>query len=1215
MSRRRLVATVAASVLIVPLGLSAAQAAPGDEPPDSAAVPLVHTQGLTLPSRTGVAPVSPALADAEGQVTAFVQIDAPSGLETVQAGGDKADVAAAADTVEGIADDVVPADAGDAAPEVPAKVDVTTMVVPGVVVTGDAERVRALADRPDVAAVYLVVPKTVDNKGTDAFTRAQAAWQSAGVTGQGMTIAVIDTGLDYTHADFGGPGTTAAYDQAYGTDGTGPIPAGLFDPAKFLGGYDFAGPLYDAGGKEPGSTKTPTPDANPIDAPSTSGNGGHGSHVAGTAAGFGVTADGHTFDGDYTAAGDLSGWKIGPGSAPEAGIYSLKVFGDIGGTTSLAIPALEWAADPNGDGDPADHVDVVNMSLGSDFSAADDPENLFVDSLAELGVLTVAASGNGGDITDIGGSPGSARSALTVANSVSSTQTYDAVEVTAAPGPALIGLHAAQSSANYSGTSDVTAPVQYIGDVTGCTSLASSSAQITGKIVWLSWSDDDATRPCGSAVRWNNAQNAGAVGVLIGTGLPVFTAGIAGNAGIPGAQLTAAATTALLPAIQAGGVVAHIGPSLAHSAFVTDPSLADTVNSSSSRGVHGSLGVVKPDVAAPGTLISSVAAGSGTGTVTYSGTSMATPHVAGIAALVAQTHPDWAPADIKAAIMNTATHDVFSGVGQTGPAYGPVRVGAGRVDALDATQDQVVAYDAAARDLVSVTFGVVPVGATTVVQTRNVAVRNEGGTARTFTTSFAGSTTAGGATIAVSPAQVTVPAGGTAEVTVTLTVDPATLARDIDPTHAATYDLGGDVPRDYVTSVSGRLILTPAVGPELRVPVQAAPKPYSELSTQPVTFASGATSAPLVGTGRGITTGGWSSLQAPFVLAATSPELATGGPSSAASAVRAADIAAVGWASTAPELAAAGLDPTDGVLGLGIATYGEWSTLGGAVTPVIDTDIDGDGIYDLETYVWKLTDLDLTVVDTYALSHSDSGYVLGEELEVSMANGLSAARDTSVFDSNVLVVPFTMSAVGITANDTPTFSVAMSSPYAQAPSGIVDEVAPFTTTPFDPPVWFESTPGATADTVENTVWYSDQPATPLVVHRSATTSTATLLVLHAQNQMAARAQVVDLSVTAPKKTSRTYAVAPHTVREGVPVPVSAVIRSRGASPTGTVTISDGAQVLATTSVAALRSSGFALALVTKLSVGTHHLTVAYGGNATVEASSADLTVRVTAGRK
>lgn len=1178
---------------------------------------MVRPEGLTRPAgETPRATLSPALIEADGQITAFVEIDAPSGIETTQAGGDAADVEAAAADVEAIAEEVVPADVGEVAADVPAKVDVTTMVVPGVVVTGDAAEIRALATKPDVAGVHLVVPKTVDNKGTDVFTRAAQTWASAGATGDGVTIGVIDTGLDYTHADFGGPGTQEAYDLAYGTDGTGPIPDGVFDPDKFLGGYDFAGPLYDASGEAAGSTLEPTPDANPIDAPAaTSGNGGHGSHVAGTAAGYGIQPDGTTFGGDYATLTDLSDWKIGPGSAPEAGIYSLKVFGDIGGSTSLVISALEWAADPNGDGDPADHLDIVNMSLGSDFSIADDPENMFVDQLAELGTLTVTSAGNGGDITDIGGSPGSARSALTVANSAGNTQTYDAVEVTAAPDPALVGTYAAQNSVNYTGTADVTAPVSYIGDVDGCGALGaldSYAAQITGTIVWLSWDDNDATRACGSAARWNNAEHAGAVGVLIGTELPVFPAGIAGNAGIPGAQLTAGSTDALLPAIQAGGVVVHLGPSLANAAFVTDPALGDSLNSGSSRGVHGSLGTVKPDVAAPGTLISSVAAGSGTGTVTYSGTSMSSPHVAGISALVAQAHPDWTPLEIKAAVMNTATHDLYTGLGQTGAVYGPLRVGSGRVDALDATQAQVIAYDAEAPELVSVTFGVVGVGATTVVQERHVTLRNDGSTDRTYATSYSGATTAGGAGITVSPASVTVPAGGTADVVVTLTADPATLQRDLDPTMAATYDLGGDIPRDYVTSVSGRLVLTPTDGPALRVPVVATPRPVSELTTQPVAFAADQTQSELVSTGRGVASGGWYSLVAPFVLGTTSPELDLG-TDPVQSAVRASDIEAVGWTSTAPELEAAGLNPEDGTLAIGVATYGEWSTLGGAVTPIIDTDIDGDGVWDLETYVWKYSpDLDLTTVETYALTYDkQDGYALGDLLDLSLANGLSGALDTSVFDSNVLVAPMSMAAVGITKNDTPTFSVAMYSPYAEAPTGIVDESEPFTATPFDPPVWFEAVAGTDPATVENTVWFDDQPGLPVLVHRSAETTDAQLLVLHTHNALGQRAQVVDVTVAEPKEMSRIYALAPHSVRQGTPVPISVLVRSEGTPPSGTVSVSEDGHVIATVPVVAIRSTGFAMAILRHLPVGTHHLTVTYSGNDQVEGSSTDLTVRVT----
>ncbi len=122
---------------------------------------------------------------------------------------------------------------------------------------------------------------------------------------------------------------------------------------------------------------------------------------------------------------------------------------------------------------------------------------------------------------------------------------------------------------------------------------------------------------------------------------------------------------------------------------------------------------------------------------------MATPHVTGIAALVRQAHPRWTAQQVKAAVMNTATHDVWTEPGQTGDVYGPERVGSGRVDALAAVSDDVIAYAADNPSLVSVTFGVVPVGDTTVVRKAKVTVRNLGRTAKTYSTSFAKATSAG----------------------------------------------------------------------------------------------------------------------------------------------------------------------------------------------------------------------------------------------------------------------------------------------------------------------------------------------------------------------------------------------------------------------------------------------------------------------------------------
>ena len=157
----------------------------------------------------------------------------------------------------------------------------------------------------------------------------------------------------------------------------------------------------------------------------------------------------------------------------------------------------------------------------------------------------------------------------------------------------------------------------------------------------------------------------------------VFDAGIAGNTGIPGVQFNRMSSDKLRSAAAAGTLKIRLNA--AYTGTVAGPSNAlDTLNSSSSRGDHGSNGVVKPDVAAPGTAIASAAAGSGNLPRVMSGTSMATPHVAGIAALVYGA-TDYTPLEVKSAIMNTANIDVLA---SNGKAYGPNRVGSGRARRL-----------------------------------------------------------------------------------------------------------------------------------------------------------------------------------------------------------------------------------------------------------------------------------------------------------------------------------------------------------------------------------------------------------------------------------------------------------------------------------------------------------------------------------------------------
>ena len=195
MSRRPpVLAAVTSVALAVPLSLTAfgaAAAAPGDEPPPTGGIPVVSGRDLVRPAgsddeartRPG-SKVAPSLLEATGEVTAFVELDAPSALDTAEAGGTQAEVAEAAEDVEVLAEEVVAdqAAARSAAPA-PEAVTVTSNLVAGVVVAGDAARIRAMAGDDAVVSVNLIVPKTPTNKGNDVFTRALETWTATGRTG------------------------------------------------------------------------------------------------------------------------------------------------------------------------------------------------------------------------------------------------------------------------------------------------------------------------------------------------------------------------------------------------------------------------------------------------------------------------------------------------------------------------------------------------------------------------------------------------------------------------------------------------------------------------------------------------------------------------------------------------------------------------------------------------------------------------------------------------------------------------------------------------------------------------------------------------------------------------------------------------------------------------------------------------------------------------
>jgi subtilisin family serine protease len=761
--------------------------------------------------------------------------------------------------------------------------------------------------------------------------------------------------------------------------------------------------------------------------------------VAGTAAGLGVNADGTPFTGSYrTLTGPkLDALKIGPGTAPAASLYALRVFG-CGGSTNLVLPALDWALDPNGDGNTSDHLDIINLSLGSDYSPADDPENAVIDDLAEHGVLPVVAAGNAGDFTDAGGSPGNATRALGVASSVDARNVLDGIRVDAPSN--LAGVKAGQNSVDYPWATkpDVSGTVTTLSQTSnldGCDPFSSADAsRVAGKVAWLEWDDNDAQRRCGSVARSNNAAAAGAIGaVFTSTAKTEFSSGITGSKVIPVFQLNGAGSDTLRPAAENQTLAVTFSGSLAGTVRSDDSGLNDTLSSFSSRGNHGAQGVVKPDVAAPGQSITSAANGSGNGRSTLSGTSMATPHTAGIAALVVAGHRSWNVGQVKAAVMNTATHDVYSQPNHKGLRYGPARVGAGRVDAEYATSTSVLAY-ALGQGEVSASFGLVeaPVTDKTVVKKKRVRVRNTSRTTTTVDLSYEPVVRQPGVGYAVSPRRVTVKGGGSADVTVTMTVTTASLRRTIDPTMSATTTnplTGTEEARQFVPDASGRLLVKPSGRTALRVPVYGAAKPVSETKARAVRL-DGERALEL--TGRGVDQGSRStafqSKVSVLALGATSRKLPTcaalqtSGCVANASA-RSADLRYVGAGALTPDGADAA---KEGTLWFGLSTWVRGVLQGGWGAEIaIDTDGDDKPNFYLDGYTPADSDQPVSLlVDAE-----------GVGISVSPANFYAGDTDTSAYDNDVTLLPVDVAAMTLptSASTLPIrYSVTTFSPYGES---------------------------------------------------------------------------------------------------------------------------------------------------------------------------------------
>jgi minor extracellular serine protease Vpr len=642
-----------------------------------------------------------------------------------------------------------------------------TKVLNGFMASVPAKDVAYIRTLPGVTSVTRAPLHEVDLATSVPLIKADEVWTmgDTGFTGESITVAVIDTGIDYTHAMFG----TFGDPEAYALNDPDIIEAGSFPTPKVIGGYDFAGTNYNAAGS--GSQLIPVPDPDPLD------EAGHGTHVSSTVAGFDA--------------------GFGSGVAPDALLYALKVFG-ASGSTNLVIDAIEWAMDPNGDGFITDHVDVINMSLGSSFGPADptDPEFIAVEAANTAGVFVVCSAGNAGNVSYVTGSPGNNDSALAVAASTTGFETLPYLSYN--NGANKIPYTTSYNPFTTTITAELVAVDSIDGAGTGQLCSTTGVGDLTGKIALM------VRGTCSFYIKVNNAAALGAVAAIIYNN----TTGVI-------SMDTSGSTLPAGSILQSDGLILKalaplqisIGPDSNVTTFVST-SPVDTIASFSSRGPRGYDSMLKPEITAPGYAIFAADIGSGNLGVSMSGTSMAAPHMAGVVALMKQAHPSWSNEQIKAALMNTAV-DLVGATSKQVP-----RQGAGRVDALAAVTTKVVAVGDA--KLVSINWGVIEVTTDTFSSVKTVNLRNFSSAPVTLNVaSMFTSTTTAGATLTPDVSSVTIPAYGKAQVKFTLTLDTTLLPLAFGYNKMEEY-------YGYVTFVGSDT--------NLRLPFYFVPRPYTKIA-------------------------------------------------------------------------------------------------------------------------------------------------------------------------------------------------------------------------------------------------------------------------------------------------------------------------------------------------------------------------------------------------
>ncbi|GAA3387204.1 S8 family serine peptidase [Cryptosporangium minutisporangium] len=551
------------------------------------------------------------------------------------------------------------------------------------------------------------------------------AWKSLGGpdrAGAGTVIGFVDSGILADHPSFTGKRPPA------------PRFRGTCDAGRIVGSFRCRGALAGArwylnglGGK--------TPDASEARSPADSD--GHGTHTAAVAAGA---------DDVPTPLGPVSG------VAPAARIAAYKACWRLDGEATCAesdtVAAVDQAV--------ADGVDVLSVAVdgASGGSPADDPLAASLYRAAQAGVFVAASAGNGGPAADTAhGKPW-----LTTVGAgtwdrrpVAGVRLGDGTRLTGA------GLGSGVPDRGLVDAADAAAPGVRDTSAERCRRQSLDPAKVRGRIVLCVRGGNGRVEKSAEVAR------AGGVGmVLANSNVDELTAD---THPVPTVHVDKRAYERLRDYLRSERPTAALEPARMRRVGAARPEVAEY----SARGPDGDS--LAPDLMAPGTdVVAAVPpARSGSPFGLRSGTSVATPQVAGAAALLRSRYPRWSPAAVKSALLTSATTRDAAGAPistQGGEIAGPAEYGAGALSVQGALEPGLI-FDSAAAATAPYSAQNTPavvIGALAGVRTVRRTVTNVGQTTAVYTARVDEPV---GVDVAVRPSRLTLRPGETAAFTLT----------------------------------------------------------------------------------------------------------------------------------------------------------------------------------------------------------------------------------------------------------------------------------------------------------------------------------------------------------------------------------------------------------------------------------------------------------------